>query len=166
MSLGLNVTIDKRDLAEINLFVKKFPTVVDQATKAASAKGKGLIIRSTKIGTGRTRREWKTRKIAMFSYEIFNSLKRALFLETGTGLFGPNKAKGEIRGKKISPITGKPFILRWKPIKGNKVGKDVFAVSVKGIRAHPMIKPNVKKIQKILTEEIRKRVLNAWKKLK
>lgn len=96
---------------------------------------------------------------------IFNLLPRAVWVERGTGIFGPLH-------KKITPKTGKVLAFHWgkgvaaatrmaqRP-SARKVGKArmaaydatlMFRASVKGMKAQPMFKPAYEKVAPLVSE--------------
>jgi len=75
---------------------------------------------NTPVKSGQMKREWDIEKTGEYSWRIYNPTSYAVFLEYGTGIYGP-------KHKMITPVNKKA--LRW--FVGNK---PFFARQVKGIK--------------------------------
>lgn len=129
--------------------------VLEAATKDTTAYGKGLIIRSTAKGpTGLTQGGWNSDRVGIARWKIWNRFKHALFLETGTGLYGPLHHL-------IYPKVAK--FLAWQGWVKNTTSGWIFARFTRGMPAQPAIKPNVDKIQKDLNIRVRNGIRKLYK---
>jgi hypothetical protein len=151
--MTLNIHLDK-NLSEFIKRVKEgIPQVLDKAVADTSSWGKGQIIRSTAKSTGQTQGGWAVNRKEPMVHVIWNRFKHALFLETGTGLYGPKHSR-------IYPKVAK--FLSWIPFTKNTAGGRIFVKSTRGMEAQPAIKPNVEKIQKDLNKRIKLAIRNIW----
>jgi len=83
----------------------------------------GAIIENTPVDTGMTKMQWDFYPVAPFQYKLVNTNGEViLYLEKGTGIYGPRK-------RKIVPVRAKA--LRWYD---RSTGTFRFAKSVKGIK--------------------------------
>lgn len=171
--ISFQVRIDKKVSKVLEGMRGQMPQVLDNSVSETATFGKGLIIRSSPPGKGGTsvRNNWTSNKVSEFTYRIWNRLKHAAFLETGTGIFGPRHRR--IYAAEVTK-TGGPF--HWliygarnavgRSIKRNTVMGEVFAMSTMGMPAQPMIEPNTEKIQKDLNNRIRRSIRHMWENLK
>ena len=151
--MTLNIHLDK-NLSEFIKRVKEgMPQVLDKAVADTSSWGKGQIIRSTAKSTGQTQGGWAVNRKAPMVHVIWNRFKHALFLETGTGLYGPLK-------RMIASPNGK--LMRWRNFSKNTLTGWTSAWFTAGMPAQPAIKPNVEKIQKDLNKRIKLAIRNIW----
>ena len=144
--IKFNITLDKKLSKVIEKIRTGLPEVIDKSCKDTASYGKGLIIRSTAKDTGRTMGGWAVNRLKPMAYMIWNRFKHALYLETGTGIYGP-------RRRRIYPKTAK--FLSWIPFNKNTAGGRIFVTSTKGMRAQSAIKPNETKIQTDLNTRMR-----------
>jgi hypothetical protein len=154
--MTLNIHLDK-NLSEFIKRVKEgMPQVLDKAVADTSSWGKSQIMRST-VGKGQTRGGWYTNKKESMVHVIWNKFKHMMYLETGTGLYGPRHRR--IIASEVTK-TGGPF--SWISFTKNTAGGRVFISAHDGMEAQPAIKPNVEKIQKDLNKRIKLAIRNIW----
>ena len=143
----LTIKMDKKLSTYVKQIGDCLVPLLEQVTKDTTAYGKGLIIRSTAKGaTGLTQGGWNSARVGVARWEIWNRFKHALYLETGTGLYGP-------KHHLIYPKVAK--FLRWASYKGNTVTGYMYARFIKGMHPQPAIKPNKEKIQSDLNIRFR-----------
>lgn len=165
--IRFDIRLDKKLSALIAQMKAGLPEVLDQACKDTASFGKGKIIRSTAKDTGRTQGGWSVNQVKPMAYRIWNRFKHAMFLETGTGLFGPKHRK--IIAEDVTKTGGPFFWITWKSRskkKGGNIAELSFATETKGMPAQPAIKPNVEIIQKDLNVRTRKYIQRLFQRAK
>ena len=110
-------------------FVKKLNLAVYEAIDKSYVED---IVNSTPVDTGVTRNSWDFYPTGFFEYKLVNTNGPiTLFLELGTGVYGPRK-------RYITPVRKK--VLRWYD-KKSKTYK--YAKRVKGIKPYKFIKTSI-----------------------
>ena len=123
---------------EITVEVPKKLEYLPEKSKEISKKAVTLtsheLIRNLKIKTpvdqGAARSGWWKQSLGDDGVQVYNNENYIIFLDQGTGLYGPYK----------TPITPKKKkVLHW-----SKGGKDFFAKSVKGIQPRKIVEKSIK----------------------
>jgi hypothetical protein len=114
-----------------------------QKMKLMAAVARGELVRATPRKTGLTGSSWQVGAVTDTSATVTGSIVN-LWLDEGTGLYGPRHAVITPKAKKAmrwAATASKGFRLSGAPrsVKGNVVGY-AFARSIKGMRARPFIK--------------------------
>jgi hypothetical protein len=157
--LRLEIKPDKRLAPGFDAFLKQFAPAVDNALLKNTGYAKGLIVKETAKGrTGLTHGGWFSKKLAPLIYLIWNKFAHALYLETGTGVFGP-------RGAPITPTQAEWLVFPIFENGGNTPTSWVKTKSVQGMPAQPMIAPNMGTIRNDLTIRIQNMIRRLWKEV-
>ncbi len=129
-------------------FVKKLNLALYEAIDSTFVQE---IIMNTPVDTGITRNMWEFYPTGVFEYRLENKNGPVvLFLEKGTGIYGPRKVYIVPKNKKA---------LRWY---SRRRGSYVFAKKVKGIKPKHFIEDalnnpdNMKKLELILKKRLTK----------
>ena len=172
----LSITIDKKNITNINKFIQRYPNLVDKALNVASSYGKKEIIKDTPVRTGQARRNYFNKRTGKLEYTIGNRKKYVSYLETGTRdrintktiIIKPKPPKkflrftvdGNVVFAKQAKIP-KPFP---KIIKNTLKGF-VSKKKIKGIKAIHQYSKNIGNITKKLTSTLGLYIKDAWGKI-
>lgn len=149
--MTMKVELTNKDF--VNNFMKKFPTVIETCVRNAAVYGKAKIMKDTPRKTGTTRRAWRIQRMGSASYGLFNDTYHAIFLEWGTGLFGPLH-------KYITPITAK--FLHFPIIVRNTIKGWIRIEKVKGMKPFHMVEKNFQSIHAVLENSLKKEIKATW----
>lgn len=160
--IAFSIGLDRKLSTWVAQVKQGLTPMIAASVRDTTAYGKGLIIRSTAKGrTGLTQGGWNSAPTSSLTWKIWNRFKHALFLETGTGIFGPKK-----RRLLASELTKNGKFFAWPVMNKNTKEGYAFAQSTDGMEAQPAIKPNVPRIQKDLNIRIRNGIRRLYKSVR
>lgn len=162
--LAVAYGFDKKQFNDIKNIVKAFPNAIDSGLRDAVAIGLQKVVRRTPVDIGEARRSWGSgQKISNLTYAIISNVGNGKnytpFLEFGTGIYGSRKRVIKPPSGRTwrFPLVKKNTIVKWISV-GSKEGtrKDGTPklTSLKGIKAHYMVRDTKKEMPQIIKDNI------------